>query len=195
MTRNEFLSRLRRGLDGLAPDQVHDVMGDYETHFIDGLANGRTEEEIAAALGDPARLARELKAEAGFRRWENDRTAGNLAGAVLALLGLAAVDVMFLLPFLFALGGMFIGCAAAAIGLLVAGFALILGAAFPGLAFFGWSGMSGVSLLMAAGLAGLGLMAIGVGLGALFWLALNFTVKAMVEYARLHFRLINKVTE
>jgi uncharacterized membrane protein len=195
MTRNEFLTRLRRGLDGLSPDQIHDVMSDYETHFVDGQANGRTEEEIAAALGDPARLARELKAEAGFRRWEADRTAGNLAGAVLALLGLAAVDVMFLLPFLFVLGGVFLGCAAAAVGLLVAGFALLLGAVFPGLAMFGWSGVSGISLLMAAGLAGLGLMAIGVGLGALFWLALNFTVRAMVEYARLHFRLINKVTE
>jgi uncharacterized membrane protein len=195
MTRNDFLARLRRGLEGLSPDYIHDVMSDYEAHFADGLASGRTEEEIAAALGDPARLARELKAEAGFRRWEEDRTAGNLAGAVLALLGLAAVDVMFLLPFLFALFGLFVGFAAASIGLLVAGFALVLGAVFPGLAFFGWTGMTGFSLLLAAGLAGLGLMAIGVGLGALFWLALNFTVKAMVEYARLHFRLINKVTE
>jgi uncharacterized membrane protein len=193
MTRNDFLARLRRGLDGLSPDQIHDVMSDYETHFVDGQANGRTDEEIAAALGDPARLARELKAEAGFRRWENDRTAGNLAGAVLALLGLAAVDVMFLLPFLFVLGGIFLGCAAAAVGLVVAGFALVLSAAFPGMAFFGATG--GFSLMMAAGLAGLGLLAVGVGLGALFWLALNFTVKAMVEYARLHFRLINKVTE
>lgn len=195
MTRNDFLARLRRGLEGLSPDYIHDVMSDYEAHFADGLASGRTEEEIAAALGDPARLARELKAEAGFRRWEEDRTAGNLAGAVLALLGLAAVDVMFLLPFLFALFGLFVGFAAASIGLLVAGFALVLGAVFPGLAFFGWTGMTGFSLLLAAGLAGLGLMAIGIGLGALFWLALNFTVKAMVEYARLHFRLINKVTE
>jgi uncharacterized membrane protein len=195
MTRSDFLSRLRRGLEGLSPDQIHDVMSDYETHFADGMANGRTEEEIAAALGDPARLARELKAEAGFRRWEEDRTAGNLIGAVLALLGLAAVDVMFLLPFLFVLGGVFLGCAAAAVGLLVAGFALMLGAVFPGLALFGWAGASSFSLLMAAGLAGLGLMAVGIGLGALFWLALNFTVKAMVEYARLHFRLINKVTE
>lgn len=195
MTRKDFLSRLRRGLEGLSPDHIHDVMSDYEAHFSDGLASGRTEEEIAAALGDPARLARELKAEAGFRRWEEDRTAGNLAAAVLALLGLAAVDVMFLLPFLFILGGIFLGFAAASIGLLVAGFALLMGAVFPGLALFGWSGAGGFTLLMAAGMAGLGLMAIGVGLGALFWLALNLVVKAMVEYARLHFRLINKVTE
>jgi len=92
MTRNEFLSRLRRGLEGLSPDYIQDVMNDYEAHFTDGLANGRTEYEISHALGDPGRVARELKAEAGFRRWEADRTAGNMAGAVLALLGLAAED-------------------------------------------------------------------------------------------------------
>lgn len=192
MTRNEFLSRLRRGLEGLSPDYIHDVMRDYETHFADGGAQGRTEEEIAAALGDPARLARELKAEAGFRRWEEDRTPGNLAGAVLALLGLAAVDVMFLLPFLAVLFGVFVGFACAAIALVAVGFALVLGAIFPGMALFGLSGS--FALVLAAGLAGLGLMALGVGLGALFWLVLNLTIKALVEYARLHFRLINTVT-
>ncbi|OYW97171.1 MAG: hypothetical protein B7Z12_22070, partial [Caulobacter vibrioides] len=31
---------------------------------------GRTEAEAAAALGDPDRLARELRADAGLRRWE-----------------------------------------------------------------------------------------------------------------------------
>ena len=123
MTRNEFMTRLRRGLEGLAPDYIQDVMSDYESHFTDGLAQGRTEHEISHALGDPGRLARELKAEAGFRRWENDRTPGNMAGAVLALVGLAAVDVMFLLPFLFALFGLFVGFGAASVGLVAGGFA------------------------------------------------------------------------
>ena len=192
MNRNEFLYRLRRGLEGLAPDYIHEVMRDYETHFDDGKAEGRTEEEVAAALGDPARLARELKAEAGFRRWEADRTPGNLAGAVLALLGLAVVDVMFLLPFLAMLFGVFVGFACASIALVAVGFALVLGAIFPGLALFGLTG--GAALVLAVGLAGAGLMAIGVGLGALFWIVLNLAIKALVEYARLHFRLINTVT-
>jgi hypothetical protein len=52
MTRNEFLSRLRRGLEGLSPDYIQDVMNDYESHFTDGLANGRTEYEISHALGE-----------------------------------------------------------------------------------------------------------------------------------------------
>ena len=32
-----------------------------------------------------------MRAEVGFRRWENDRSAGNLAGVLLALLGLATL--------------------------------------------------------------------------------------------------------
>ena len=41
------------------------VMADYAAHFAEGMAAGRSEAEIAAALGDPLRLARELRAEAG----------------------------------------------------------------------------------------------------------------------------------
>jgi hypothetical protein len=68
-----------------------------------GLAEGRSEAEIAAALGDPARLARELRAEAGLRRWETARTPANFYAALVGFLALIAVDFMFLLPLLGAL--------------------------------------------------------------------------------------------
>ncbi len=192
MTRNEFMTRLRQGLVGLDPDYVREVMADYETHFEDGAKSGRSEEEISAALGDPGRLARELRAEAGFKRWEEARTPGNLVGAVLALMGLATIDVMFLMPFLFAMFGIFVGFSVAVLVLVVVGFALIIGALVPGLAWFGMTG--GVEML-AVGLAGLGLVSLGIGLGALFSLIVNVIVKALVSYARLHFRLINTVTQ
>ncbi|EHN76812.1 hypothetical protein SMCF_3673, partial [Streptomyces coelicoflavus ZG0656] len=59
MTRSEFIVRLRNGLVGLPTATANDIVADYETHFADGLAAGRTEAEVAAALGDPGRLARE----------------------------------------------------------------------------------------------------------------------------------------
>jgi uncharacterized membrane protein len=190
MTRNAFMTRLRQGLAGLDPDYIRDVMADYETHFEDGQKSGRTEEEVAAALGDPGRLARELRAEAGFKRWEEARTPGNMAGAVLALLGLATIDVMLLLPFLGAVFGIFVGCSVAVLVMVVVGFALMIAALFPGLAWFGLTG--GVEML-AIGLVGVGLVALGVGLGALFTLVIDIVIKALVQYARLHFRLINTV--
>ena len=71
----------------------------------------------ARALGDPARLAREMRAEVGFRRWESDRSAGNLAGVILALLGLATLDLMFLLPILIVMVAVFFGLACGCIGM------------------------------------------------------------------------------
>ena len=63
---------------------------------------GRSEAEIAA-LGDPVRLARELRAEAGAcGRWETARTPSNFYAAFGGP-ALIAVDFMFLLPLLGAL--------------------------------------------------------------------------------------------
>ena len=74
MTRQAFMARLREGLRGLPPQTVTDIVADYEAHFVDGEAAGRTEAEVAAALGDPDRLARELRAEATLARWREERS-------------------------------------------------------------------------------------------------------------------------
>ena len=49
---------------------------------------------------------------------------------VLALLGLAALDLFLLLPLLGGVIGLFIGFGAVSVALVVAGFALVLGAAW-----------------------------------------------------------------
>ena len=61
MTREGFMSRLRAGLSGLPDAAIADIAADYDTHFTEGAAAGRNEADVAAALGDPDRLARELK--------------------------------------------------------------------------------------------------------------------------------------
>jgi len=189
MTRDDFLAGLRSGLTGLPQSQIDEALADYQSHFNEGLADGRSEEEIAAALGDPARLAREMRAEAGFRRWETSRSAGSLAGVMMALLGLAAIDVVFMLPFLFVIAGILFAFGVGVIVAFVVGIALALFSLFPGMAWFGLTGNFGGAL--ASGLAGLGLIFGGIGFGALFWLALDLLARLMVRYARLHFRLIN----
>ena len=100
MTRQAFLARLRDGLRGVPPRALNDIVSDYEAHFAEGQADGRTEAEVASALGDPARLARELRAEIGLRRWEEERNPSGAAAAIFAVLGLGAIDVLILLPIL-----------------------------------------------------------------------------------------------
>jgi uncharacterized membrane protein len=189
MNRAMFLSELRMGLSGLPHQEIEETIADYESHFSEGMAAGRSEAAIATALGDPARLARELKAEAGFRRWETERSPGSLVGAVVALLGLATLDLIFLVPFVCAVGAILIAMFAVAIALFFAGGAVWLLAIFPGLMIFGSTGMLGSAA--ALWLAGLGLIAGAVGLMALTWLLLDIFVRGLVNYARLHFRLLN----
>ena len=60
MTRDEFLRRLSRGLEGLPGATIDEMVADYADHFEAASAEGRSDAEVAEALGDPARLAREL---------------------------------------------------------------------------------------------------------------------------------------
>ena len=105
MTRQAFIARLREGLRGLPPQTVADIVADYESHFVDGEADGRTEAEVAAALGDPDRLARELRAESSLNRWREERSPSSAAAAVFAVLGLGAIDILILLPIVFPVFG------------------------------------------------------------------------------------------
>ena len=86
MTRQDFIARLRAGLAGLPAQAQADIVADYETHFTEGAAAGRSEADIAAALGDPDRLARELRTEAGAealadRAQPGGRRRGGVRGA------------------------------------------------------------------------------------------------------------------
>lgn len=189
MNRAMFLSELRMGLSGLPQNEIDETVADYETHFSDGAAAGRSEAAIASALGDPARLARELRAEAGFKRWETERSPGSMVSAVIALLGLATLDLIFLIPFVCVVGAVLLSMLVTAIALLFSGGAVWLLALFPGLMMSATSGVLGSGAALA--LAGFGLIAGGIGLGALTWLLLDVFVRGLVQYARLHFRLID----
>ncbi len=189
MNRAMFLSELRMGLSGLPPKDIDETIADYESHFSEGMAAGRSETAVANALGDPARLARELKAEAGFKRWESERSAGSLVSAVIALLGLATLDLIFLIPFVCVVGAILFSMFAVAIALFFAGGAVWLLTIFPGLMVFGSTGIMGSGFALFLG--GLGLIAGAVGLTALTWLLADIFIRGLVQYARLHFRLID----
>jgi len=55
---NEFLKTLARFLKHMNAQQRQDIIDDYREHFEAGLEAGKTEQEVAAALGDPIQLAK-----------------------------------------------------------------------------------------------------------------------------------------
>ncbi len=182
MNREQFLAELRAALRGLRPQEADDIVADYAAHFDEARAAGRSEQEVADALGDPKRLARELRAETGLRRWQSSRTPGNFFGAIVALCGLAAFDLIILLPLLCVLG-----LIAFVIGVVL--FALII-AGFGVLASLPWATPSGWSYALSIVLAGVGLIAAGIGWGALLLLAMEGLLLLLSKYARLHYQVL-----
>ena len=185
MTQTEFLSRLRQGLVGLPMSVAAEIVADYETHFDDGIAAGRSEAEVATALGDPARLARELRAEAGAQRWHQEKNPSAAAAAVFAVLGLGAIDILILLPILMGVIGALFGVAMAVIGLFIGGGVLMVAGPFA----------DGPGGTLGAILAGLGLMAGATSAGALLAVVTIGLINAIVWFARLHYRLLKPALE
>lgn len=57
MSRNEFISRLTKKLRENKISDAEEIISQYEEHFTYKLADGYSEEEIAAKLGNPEALA------------------------------------------------------------------------------------------------------------------------------------------
>jgi uncharacterized membrane protein len=185
MTRQQFINGLRGGLVGLSPATVAEIVSDYEGHFDEGLAAGRSETEVAEALGDPARHAREIRAEAGLKRWETDRNASSAAGAIFAALGLGAVDLIFVIPFLTSIGGVLLAFFMAAIALFGVGAVGMVAGPF-------WIAGGPPAAII---LAGLGMMSLGVFFGAATTLCTIGIINALVWYGRLHLRVFRPALE
>jgi uncharacterized membrane protein len=182
MTRDAFLRMLRLGLAGLPPQEIEDIVADYAAHFAESDASGRSEQEVAAALGDPARIARELRADIGLRRFEAHWSVSNLLTAAMALAGLAIVDILFLLPLLLVTIVIAFGLAIALAAIGAVGVKIIVATL---LFHFGGT----VTGIVARLLIGAGLVSCLMGGGALLLMGLGAGVRMLGQYARLHFRL------
>ncbi len=76
MKQYEYLRELRENLEGhMTPEEIDDILSDYESFFISGKEEGKTEDEISEELGSPAYLAKTLIEEHrrsfGARKEEN----------------------------------------------------------------------------------------------------------------------------
>jgi len=52
VNKNEFLKIISEGLNDFPPEELNEIISDYEGHFRDALSDGKTEEEIINNLGD-----------------------------------------------------------------------------------------------------------------------------------------------
>lgn len=157
MKQDAFIQRLRQALGSLPKRDVDEIIADYREYIGDALSAGRTEEDVIAALGEPEKLARELKAQANFRQWEERRSFGNLMRVVGSIAGLGLLHLILLVPFLLymlvlTLGYVFFGALTVAglVTLVAFGSHYVFGTPVPGVLPFG----GGAAQLGAAGASG-----------------------------------------
>ncbi len=180
MTRNEFIRRLKRGLSGLPAADQDEVVADYEAHFDAGAAEGRSDVEVAEALGNPSRLARELRLEAGIKQWREDRSPSSAWTAVIGFLGLATLDILILLPIFLSVIGMIVAFYVVCGVFFVAGGAIMIAGPLTG-----FPGGGATAFLM-----GLGVMGLAIAAGAILTIVTIGFINAMIWFGRLHYRVI-----
>ena len=97
MTRAEYLKALGAALRKQHVADVQDILSEYDDHFVCKLADGYSEEEISARLGDPAALAAQFAPNAAAPHANKALTVTGLcfadvfAGAVFVLLAAFAL--------------------------------------------------------------------------------------------------------
>jgi len=178
--RAEFLAALRAGLRGAPEGALDEVIADYDTHFAEGKAVNRSEQEIAASLGDPWVLANELRVELRIAHWEaapSPRSGVQMVASVIALGVLNAALSFLVLPLLLLIALAVIvtisACVAGGIWMLFAGPSLEI----PG----------GASVTV---LSAIGLIFAALSLSALTALCGRFLANALARWVRLHYQLL-----
>ena len=138
MNKQDYLDALRRALAGLPPDLAAKTLDYYEQTYIEGLAAGRSDQEIANDLGDPKKIAMTLRANTQRQAFEHKKTPVNLLRLLVSLLGLAIFNLFMVIP------------AAVYAALLAALYAVSLSLYLAGIAITA-SGLSGANELVLDG--------------------------------------------
>jgi uncharacterized membrane protein len=90
MNKTEFINTLTNTLQTRKIQDIDEIVAEYEQHFLFKLADGYSEEEIAARLGDPQALGKQFDPET------NETATGNKA---IVAIGLFFMDVIVTLLF------------------------------------------------------------------------------------------------
>lgn len=127
MNKSEFLKNLNDLIKDIPEGDKKDILYDYSEHFVFGLSEGRTEEEIARSIGDPEAIAKEIIAEYKINNAERNTSSSNVFTAVLATLGLGLFNSIFIVGPFFAVVGAIIAFYASGGAIVISGIALFIG--------------------------------------------------------------------
>lgn len=77
MNKKEFIGELENALKGKLPEpDVREIISDYGDIFDNGIASGKSEEEVSREIGSPAKIARTILEDGSGSGYENRTRTG-----------------------------------------------------------------------------------------------------------------------
>jgi uncharacterized membrane protein len=98
MRKLEYLDGLKRAMLGLPPETQAKTLAYYEQRFVDGVAAGRSEEDVGRELDEPKKIAMTLRASAHLNAFEQKKSPANFARMLVAGVGLAIFNLFMVVP-------------------------------------------------------------------------------------------------
>ncbi|MDQ1922008.1 DUF1700 domain-containing protein [Massilia pseudoviolaceinigra] len=98
MGKLDYLDALRRAMAGISADTQANTLAYYEQRFIDGVAAGRTEAEVAAGLDAPTAVAVKLRATVHMHSFEQKKNPANLMRLMVSIVGLGIFNLFMVVP-------------------------------------------------------------------------------------------------
>lgn len=191
MNKKDFFIILEKALINFPQNERSEIMYDYEEHFRFGIESGKTEEEIVIALGDPALIAKQYKANQTIELANTNPSTKNIFGAVLAAVSLGFFNLVIVLGPFIALVGVIFALFASAIAVIISGVALMIASIaapiFPGI----------ISVPLSIPLTAITLFGVGTSaLGILFFIGVYNVAKyfsiVTIRYLKWNLSIINK---
>jgi uncharacterized membrane protein len=182
MTRQDFMLKLNGALARLKPEERREILADFEEHFANGLAGGKSEEEVARDLGDPAALAAQYTE--GLPEPKPQVKASGVAVGILATIALLIFDAIIAIPILATLFAIWITLWSVVLCFLAVGLALMVAP------FLSWLLPSSVLAGVGAFLLGIAFLALAVlsGIGMVY--VSKWCYKGVAAYVKAHIRII-----
>jgi len=98
MGKLEYLDALKRAMLGLPPDVQARTLAYYEQRFVDGVAAGRGEPDVARELDDPTKVAMTLRASAHLNAFQEKKNPASVLRVAVSAVGLAIFNLFMIVP-------------------------------------------------------------------------------------------------
>jgi uncharacterized membrane protein len=98
MGKLDYLDALRRAMAGISADTQAKTLAYYEQRFVDGVAAGRSEEQVAAELDEPKKIAMTLRASVHMHSFQQTKNPAKLLRLLVSIIGLGIFNLFMVVP-------------------------------------------------------------------------------------------------